>query len=555
MSRENGRTSEAIASFLYEETLTAGEGLDIRALIGAAAGQPISFGTSSERLELDVAKGGSFFDTDLGIPVFSDGTKWTNYAGATVDGTGIYTAFGFQSIYPLYGGPLIRLRRGSDNVQSDFYKAASGTFVDTAAITTWLGGATGYLHTLYDQSGRSNNYTQTTAGNQAPIVIDGDGIYVAFANTKQMLPAAEMLNFARFVDGNTVGIRARVPTLPDAQRSLWLLSQGDGITQNRIAIIANTAGNVGAIVSTDDAVSGYATTPASVGTGWFTMVLQSNNRGGTLRQVVNGTAVSQLFDDAVKSPTQPSLGARINGSTTDSGLRFDFTDLILFQRPFSDLEADAMDLALTNRNLSVSQTGVIPTYGSVPYTILGIGDSMTRCSAISTKEAWLALIAESYNPYRPVRPRGINGNTSSQALTRLLAIPLVSTDTVIFWAGRNNLNKTQVMADLASAFTYVSSGKILFLTICNTVSEPSGSANHATILDINADILSTYPNNSLDIRSLLVAAYNPALPTDVYDHGRDCPPTSLLVDGQHFNVAGSRFVKDPIKGFIDNKGW
>lgn len=64
-----------------------------------------------------------------------------------------------------YTGSLLRLRRSSDNAESDFgYVEATGE-LDTAAIATWLSAATGYIKTIYDQKG-SDNITQATTSAQ-----------------------------------------------------------------------------------------------------------------------------------------------------------------------------------------------------------------------------------------------------------------------------------------------------------------------------------------------------------------------------------------------------
>lgn len=62
-----------------------------------------------------------------------------------------------------YTGNLIRLRRASDNAESDFAYNASGN-LDTNAIAAWAGGAS-YVVTVYDQVG-GDNITQAVAANQ-----------------------------------------------------------------------------------------------------------------------------------------------------------------------------------------------------------------------------------------------------------------------------------------------------------------------------------------------------------------------------------------------------
>ena len=69
-----------------------------------------------------------------------------------------------------YTGNLLRLRRASDNAESDFTYTATGE-LDLAAIATWAGGAS-YVVTLYDQKG-SDNVTQAVAANQPLFVASG----------------------------------------------------------------------------------------------------------------------------------------------------------------------------------------------------------------------------------------------------------------------------------------------------------------------------------------------------------------------------------------------
>jgi hypothetical protein len=83
-----------------------------------------------------------------------------------------------------YTGPLIRVRRSTDNAEQDFYPTAkpshsySGVadkvnrWVDTAAILAFCGAGSGYVAKIYDQKG-TNHATQTVAANQPRIVNTG----------------------------------------------------------------------------------------------------------------------------------------------------------------------------------------------------------------------------------------------------------------------------------------------------------------------------------------------------------------------------------------------
>ena len=71
-----------------------------------------------------------------------------------------------------YGGALLRVRRDSDQAESDFY-AGSDDLLDKAAIAAWLGGADGYLPIIYEQKGSGYNLARTSAANQPKYQPDG----------------------------------------------------------------------------------------------------------------------------------------------------------------------------------------------------------------------------------------------------------------------------------------------------------------------------------------------------------------------------------------------
>lgn len=88
------------------------------------------------------------------------------FVGAYDGISNLAAVYSVRRVLTSYTGPLLRLRRDSDNAESDFgYVAATGD-LDTAAIATWLGGATGYVATWYDQGASGLDATQATAGYQ-----------------------------------------------------------------------------------------------------------------------------------------------------------------------------------------------------------------------------------------------------------------------------------------------------------------------------------------------------------------------------------------------------
>ncbi len=85
--------------------------------------------------------------------------------------------FGLKLLRAAYTGAVVRVRRSTDNVQQDFYANSDGTIaIDVngtgTTLTTWLGGATAFVVTWYDQSGRAKHLNQATTGSQPSVVFD-----------------------------------------------------------------------------------------------------------------------------------------------------------------------------------------------------------------------------------------------------------------------------------------------------------------------------------------------------------------------------------------------
>lgn len=65
----------------------------------------------------------------------------------------------------------IRIRRSSDNTEQDI--GFSSGYLDTSAISSFVGSNSAYVVTWYDQSGNANNWGQATASKQPRIVNAG----------------------------------------------------------------------------------------------------------------------------------------------------------------------------------------------------------------------------------------------------------------------------------------------------------------------------------------------------------------------------------------------
>lgn len=88
--------------------------------------------------------------------------------------TNAAAAFGLRLLRANYLGPVINVRRGSDNATLDFYADSRGN-VGTSLYGTgttllgWLAGSIGYLTRWYDQTGNGRDVIQTTTSAQPKI--------------------------------------------------------------------------------------------------------------------------------------------------------------------------------------------------------------------------------------------------------------------------------------------------------------------------------------------------------------------------------------------------
>jgi hypothetical protein len=86
-------------------------------------------------------------------------------------------AYSLRKLRAAYTGAAVRIRRSSDNAETDIGFLANGNF-NSAAAVAFCGAGNGFVTTWYDQSGNSKDWLQPTAANQPQIVNAGASILV-----------------------------------------------------------------------------------------------------------------------------------------------------------------------------------------------------------------------------------------------------------------------------------------------------------------------------------------------------------------------------------------
>jgi hypothetical protein len=112
--------------------------------------------------------------------------------------TNAAVAYSVRKLRTAYTGNAIRVRRASDNAESDI--GFSGGNLDTSSLTSFCSGTNGFVTTWYDQSGNSRNATQTTAANQPQIVSSGAIINV---NSKPCVQFDGSNDIMKFIGSGT----------------------------------------------------------------------------------------------------------------------------------------------------------------------------------------------------------------------------------------------------------------------------------------------------------------------------------------------------------------
>ena len=95
-------------------------------------------------------------------------------------------ALGMRVLVSDYEGPLIRLRRDSDDSEMDFY-CNNDDKVDVDSINTWRGSANVYIVIWHDQSGLNRNALQATNSKQPRFFPDSTFPYFQGNGTSQHL--------------------------------------------------------------------------------------------------------------------------------------------------------------------------------------------------------------------------------------------------------------------------------------------------------------------------------------------------------------------------------
>lgn len=175
-----------------------------------------------------------------------------------------------------------------------------------------------------------------------------------------------------------------------------------------------------------------------------------------------------------------------------------------------------------------------------------VGDSLTAGwnLPVPSRQSWPGIISEIL--HQSVDNRGRSGNHSGLILADLTAnVPDPASKCFTLCFGRNDeasgLTLAQLKANTQAAVAYFGSSRYLISTVVYQDTEIIGSPTRDFIANYNAWLLATYPNNTVDIASILLDYYDPSSAGDVADRANGVTPRSLRLpnDNEHLNAAGN----------------
>ncbi len=232
------------------------------------------------------------------VSTIGGGTGAARTASATPGFTGVLdslstsaAAFSVRRLQSAYAGPLLRVRRSSDNTTQDIGATVAGN-LDTTALTSFCGSTSCFVSILYDQSGNGLHAVQAAAANQPRIMSGGVTEVDGGRPALQFTPAAGQFLVAPAIPGQTInGTFNAISRVTDTTAARHVI--GDRVHDGRI--IRALLGGTGYIVANIGAAS--ATLPGSTSQQRVvTMLSGPSGMSGALDGAVTAGGTSTVFN-------------------------------------------------------------------------------------------------------------------------------------------------------------------------------------------------------------------------------------------------------------------
>ena len=252
-------------------------------------------------------------------------------------------AYSVRKLRAAYTGSAIRVRRSSDNTETDIgFSSAFG--LDTTSLSSFCSGTNGFVTTWYDQSGNARNSTQANALNQPQIVsagsvitkgikpaIDFNGISHNLITPDYLSTSLTQLFITSVIDAvNTTGVKEIFShyNFVGDQRSFFYTIRDSNFSFNGSQ--DGTSNNLHRYDSSGSVVNDYLLYSAVVDTTILQKVqFYKNNSAltstsilpvGTLNSIYNGTADFEIGNGNYSGTIQELIFYTSNQSSNRTGI-------------------------------------------------------------------------------------------------------------------------------------------------------------------------------------------------------------------------------------------
>ena len=239
--------------------------------------------------------------------------------------SGAAAAYSLRKLDCDYAGSAIRVRRSSDNTESDIGFTSAGD-LDTAALKTFVGTGgsdDGFVVTWYDQSGNSRNATMSTS-TQQPLVMD-NGVVLRMSGLPTVVldGSNDRLEFARIdLTAGSMFMTTRRTSSSTYQNAFQIIQSSTGRSAFETGL--NNDANYGPIIVGSN---GNVTRYGKGGT-------LRNNENRVLTTIwlgtgTNGAVYYNAYDDnsSVTLSNTPNIDA-VNGTTSLIGAGYSGASIV-----------------------------------------------------------------------------------------------------------------------------------------------------------------------------------------------------------------------------------
>ena len=278
---------------------------------------------------------GTGLSLGIGIPFRRMGGGGTSFQGLLDLYPNASAAYSLRKLRAAYSGSAVRIRRSSDNAETDI--GFLNNEFNSAAAQTFCGAGNGFITTWYDQSGNAYNVVQTTAASQPQIVSSGAVLLkntkacASFTNSQELLSPS---NFNLALSNTSVFSVMQQSTTGGTLTFGW----GKAFNALKIRFFYTPSSNLAFAIWTNDAVSSISINDTTINQ--YTAI-QTNN------VVLSKNATNETVNFGASPLTTDNGSFGINGiQGTNLRGSINFSEGIFYA---ADKSADAAGIKLNQK--------------------------------------------------------------------------------------------------------------------------------------------------------------------------------------------------------------